>query len=551
MLQQLTIKNYAIIQWVQIRFDARLNIITGETGAGKSILMGALGLILGERADTKILLNASDKCVVEGVFKIDGYKLKSFFEIHELDYDAQCVIRREITPAGKSRSFINDTPVNLQQLRELGIQLVEIVSQHETLELNNKEFQLSMLDALAGNQSRLTSYKTVYENFIRTRQTLSKLEDQEQKARSEEDYFRFVLNELAELKPLENEQEELEKKLERLSHAENIREATYTSMQALNNEEQSVDDQLRHIRNTLATAGKHMPELNALALRLDAAMIELKDVASELNQIYQDVQADPEELNRIEERIQALFSMQKKHRVSDNTALINLQQKLEKELASLGSLQNEIEDRKFELEELTAKLTKQAGELHQFRLKAIPVLEKKVKELLKQVEMPNATLMVQMQQTDNPGSDGSDQVEWLFSANTGSEPKPLNKVASGGELSRLMLCIKSLLSDQVALPTIVFDEIDTGISGEAALKVARVMKQHASKHQVLAITHLPQIAGKADKHFVVIKSSDAHSTQVQIRSLNEEGRLSEVARMLHGDNPSAKVLDAARELIAN
>jgi DNA repair protein RecN (Recombination protein N) len=551
LLQQLTIKNYAIIQWVQIRFDARLNIITGETGAGKSILMGALGLILGERADTKILLNASDKCVVEGVFKIDGYKLKSFFEIHELDYDAQCVIRREITPAGKSRSFINDTPVNLQQLRELGIQLVEIVSQHETLELNNKEFQLSMLDALAGNQSRLTSYKTVYENFIRTRQTLSKLEDQEQKARSEEDYFRFVLNELAELKPLENEQEELEKKLERLSHAENIREATYTSMQALNNEEQSVDDQLRHIRNTLATAGKHMPELNALALRLDAAMIELKDVASELNQIYQDVQADPEELNRIEERIQALFSMQKKHRVSDNTALINLQQKLEKELASLGSLQNEIEDRKFELEELTAKLTKQAGELHQFRLKAIPVLEKKVKELLKQVEMPNATLMVQMQQTDNPGSDGSDQVEWLFSANTGSEPKPLNKVASGGELSRLMLCIKSLLSDQVALPTIVFDEIDTGISGEAALKVARVMKQHASKHQVLAITHLPQIAGKADKHFVVIKSSDAHSTQVQIRSLNEEGRLSEVARMLHGDNPSAKVLDAARELIAN
>lgn len=551
MLQQLTIKNYAIIQEVKIRFDSRLNIITGETGAGKSILVGALGLILGERADTKILLNSSDKCVVEGVFNIDGYKLKSFFESQELDYEVQCVIRREIAPSGKSRSFINDTPVNLQQLRELGTQLVEIVSQHETLELNNREFQLSLLDALAGNQTRLAAYKKVYENFSKTQQVLNALLEQESKVRSEEDYFRFVLNELAELKPQENEQEELEKKLERLSHAENIRESTYTAMQSLSSEEQSVDDQLRLIRSTLAHAGKHMPELNALTLRLDSVMIELKDITTELNQIYQEVQADPEELKRIEERLQMLFSMQKKHRVSNNTDLISLQQKLETDLVALGSLQNEIEDKKFELETLNQLIVKQSEELHQFRTKAIPVLEKKIKELLRQVEMPNATLIVQLEQTKLAGSDGMDQVELLFTANTGSEPKPLNKVASGGELSRLMLCIKSLLSDQVALPTIVFDEIDTGISGEAALKVAKVMKQHAAKHQVLAITHLPQIAGKADAHFVVVKSSDAHSTQVQIRTLNEAGRLSEIARMLHGDNPSAKVLDAARELIAN
>lgn len=549
MLQQLSIKNYAIIQDMQIRFDGRLNIITGETGAGKSILMGALGLILGDRADTGVLLKQEEKCVVEGIFSIPDYNLQSFFENYELDYDKICVIRREIAPSGKSRSFINDTPVSLQQLRELGTRLVEIVSQHQTLELNDRTFQLALVDALSGNGEKLTRYRLTYNEYKRLQAALEQKTLQEQKAREEEDYLRFVLKELTDANLQPDEQAELESRQATLSHAESIRQAGFEARQLLEGEQGTVDDQLRTVRNLLAIAGKHHPALLQMVARIDSAIIELKDITSELDHLDREVQVDPAALASIEERLQLLFNLQKKHRVGDNSGLIALRNKIEQEIKSLEHLNDELEALQTELKKVEASMVDQAVSLHKARAKTIPVLEKKVGVLLQQVEMPNARLIAQMIRLNQPGPDGSDSVELLFAANPGSEPKPLHKVASGGELSRLMLCIKSLLSDEMALPTIVFDEIDTGISGETALKVAQVMKQHAQKHQVLAITHLPQIAGKADLHLLVIKSGDQHSTNVDIKTLDKQGRLSEIARMLHGDNPSHKVLEAARELI--
>ncbi|MES2560081.1 MAG: DNA repair protein RecN [Bacteroidota bacterium] len=549
MLLSLHIRNYAIIKAVDISFDQRLNIITGETGAGKSILMGALGLILGERADSKVLHNPEDKCVVEGNFGITDYNLQSFFETHELDYDTTCIIRREIAPNGKSRAFVNDTPVNLTVLKDLGEQLIDIVSQHQTMELNEEQFQLSVVDAIAETDAQLNAYIQIYKKFKRTEKELKELVDQEAKARTDEDYFKFVLNELNEANLQADEQVELEKQLEILSHAEQIQQAAGNAARVLDADELSIIDQIQQLRALLQPAAKHHPGLHELLKRLDSVSIELKDISTEIEAVSEQSQADPESLVRTEERLQLLFNLQKKHRAANNEELLTLQRKLETDLTSIGSLQNEIADKQVELTQLTEKLSKEGKALSDKRAKSIPDTEKKIHELLKQVEMPDAHIQIENNPIEGFSATGMDKIQLLFAANKGQSFQPISKVASGGELSRLMLCIKSLIADKVALPSIVFDEIDTGISGEAALKVSQVMKQHSKHHQVIAITHLPQIAGKADAHFFVHKTTDKTSTHTHIKLLSENERLEEIARMLHGANPSPKVLEAARELI--
>lgn len=550
MLKELHIRNYAIIKEVDITFNNKLNIITGETGAGKSILMGALGLILGERADTKSLMNANDKCVIEGVFDISTYSIKSYFDQHELDYDTTCILRREIAPNGKSRAFINDTPVNLNQLKDLGSQLVDIVSQHQTLDLNNSDFQLSIVDAIADNNLDLEQYKLSYKQYKQTEKLLSVLIEREAKAKTDEDYLQFILNELNEVNPLPTEQEELEKQLEVLSNADTIQQCAGVAFGALNADDQGLIEVLREIKVNLGNGSKHHAGLQDLVKRIDSAMIELKDIAAELENISEQIQANPSDLERIDTRLQLIFNLQKKHRVANNNELISFKLEVEEKLNNIGSLSDEIINTQKLLSDLKLKISKQAAQLSDRRAKAIPQIEQRVNELLVQVQMPDAKIKISQQiLSDALNPNGIDQIDLLFAANKGSSLQPINKVASGGELSRLMLCIKSLISDKVALPTIVFDEIDTGISGEAAMKVSNVMKQHAAKHQVIAITHLPQIAGKADSHLLVYKNNDQDTTQTYIKTLSKEERIGEIARMLHGENPSDKVLEAAKELI--
>ena len=553
MLQKLSIKNYAIIKQVEIEFHKGLNIITGETGAGKSILIGALGLVLGERADAKAIMNGEDKCVIESNFYIKPYQLKSFFTDSELDYDDHCIIRREITANGKSRAFINDTPVNLNQLKDLGNMLIDIVSQHETLALNESVFQLSIVDAIAENEELLGVYKQSFLLFKKTEKHLNELIEKEAKSKQDEDYYQFILNELVEANLQENEQIELEENLNFLSNAEEIKAITFNAYAALDLTEPSLIDQLRSIKNSLSPIVKHNKLIGELSNRIEQSIVELKDISAELETISDKTSANPAELASIEARLQLLINLQKKHRVENNFALLQFQEKLENDLLATASLQNEIEKVSQELLEMKSDLLKKAKIVSVKREAIIPIIEQKVKQLLTEVSMPEAVLKINRELLDASqiNTNGIDKIDFLFAANKGSKLQPINKVASGGELSRLMLCVKSLISEKVNLPSIVFDEIDTGISGEAALKVSEVLKKHALKHQVLAITHLPQIAAKADAHFNVYKQNDHEKTYSNIRLLDKSEQINEIAVMLSGNNPTEQVILAAKELINN
>jgi DNA repair protein RecN (Recombination protein N) len=551
MLLSLSIQNFAIISASQIQFDRGLNIITGETGAGKSILMGALGLILGNRADTKDVMQGKDKCIIEAAFSIEGYQLQNFFEANELDEINPCLVRRELTSNGKSRAFINDTPVTLQVLRAFGLQLIDIVSQHQTLELNESSFQLKVLDAIANNQEVLADYKHAFKSYKKALLALQELQHKEANSRQDEDYLRFVLSELQELNPKEGEQEVLETRLDELSNAEGIQVAASFVSGLLEGGEHAILDQLREGRSQLAAAAKHHSLLKSLLERLDSNLEDLKDLSRELQSVAEKTQLDPEGLQAAESRLQQLFHLQKKHKVKDTSELIALMKTFEARFEALGSLENEIEDAKALVEKSKSNMVEFALNLRNTRNAALINACEQVNELLSQVALPNAVFAIDLQALpiEKYTTEGAEEISFLFSANKGFEPQPINKVASGGELSRLMLCIKSLIADKVQLPSIVFDEIDTGISGEAAQKVAQVMQQHAKNHQVIAITHLPQIAGKAQQHLYVYKDSEGEITQTHIKSLSYEERVTEIARMLSGENPSENVKAAARELM--
>lgn len=549
MLQKLSIRNYALIDSLNIEFDQGLNIITGETGAGKSIILGALSLILGQRAESRYFFNQDKKCVIEGTFLLGDEKLKGLFEENDLDFFKESMLRREISIDGKSRAFVNDTPVNLGILKQIGEALIDIHSQHATQEINDTDFQLLIVDSLANHSSLLSSYRTGFKQLKHTQQQLKDLIKKADEARSKQDYEQFLFNELeqAQLKP--DEQEELEQELERLNHAEGIKRSLLSATALLTENEGNALDLLKEASLQLGHVEKYDPAINALYERLKSSIIELKDIAAETATIEENTQLSAERLEQVQQRLDVLYGLQQKHRVASNAELLALQKELENNLNQLLSSDEQIETLKTDIEARAANLQKQARELSQNRKKAIQLVEGETSKTLKLVGMPNAKLAFTQQELAELGKDGLDDIALLFTANAGQAPGPVNKIASGGELSRLMLAIKALLAKHTSLPTLIFDEIDTGISGETALKVGEVIADLGKNMQVLSITHLPQIAAKGESHYFVYKNEASDKTTTGIRKLMPQERVTAIAEMLSGKNPGESAMQNARELL--
>jgi DNA repair protein RecN (Recombination protein N) len=549
MLQKLSIRNYALIDTLDIEFDQGLNIITGETGAGKSIILGALSLILGQRAESRFFFNQAKKCVIEGVFILPNEKLSAFFELNEVDFFKETILRREISIDGKSRSFINDTPVNLAVMKQIGEQLIAIHSQHATQELNNSDFQLLMLDSLANHDPLLNSYHINFKQWKEDQRRLNDMVNKADEARSKQDYDEFLFNEL-ELAALKaEEQEELEQELERLTHAESIKRNLISAAGLLNEAVPSALSLLKESLLQLQQIEKFDQTVQSLAERLRSSIIEIKDIADETINIEEKTTLSADRLIFIQQRLDLLYTLQRKHRVSSNAELLSIQQNLEDNLNQLFSSDEHIEQLKNAIKELHQILSAQANELSENRKKATTLATDAIAKTLHRVGMPNAKLTFANQQFTELNKDGLDQVSLLFSANAGQLPAPVNKVASGGELSRLMLAIKALLAKHTSLPTLIFDEIDTGISGETAIKVGEVIADLGKDMQVLSITHLPQIAAKGNSHYFVYKSESNDKTITGIRKLNNEERISIIAEMLSGKNPGTSALQNAKELM--
>lgn len=552
MLKQLSVKNFILIDELDIRLDKGLGIITGETGAGKSILLGALGLMLGQRADVGELLDKKKKCIVEGVFDVRSYQLRAFFEEKELDFSDDCTIRREINPEGKSRAFVNDTPVNLATLKELSSRLVDIHSQHESLLLGNKGFQLNVLDAYAGNQELLKAYKSSYSSWKNAEKAYRELQEEEAKSKSDFDYLTFQYNEISSLHLKEGEQISLESEQQKLEHGEEIVVQLNHAVLVLRDGDVNVVAQLNSIVQLLNGLKKYDDQFARQGERVQSVLIELKDIHSELEQAIEKLQLDPKRLEEVNDRLSLIYNLQKKHRLSSIEELIKWEQELSQKLQRIGSFEEEMIRMKKELDERMSVLLKAGNALSASRKKAIPSLEKEVTTQLSELAMPYAILRIGLiEENDHSfAPDGMEKIQFLFSANKGGDFKELAKVASGGEMSRLMLCIKSIMARLTAMPTIIFDEIDTGISGETAARVGAILKQMAVDHQVLAITHLPQIASKGNTHFLVYKEVKKSFTRSLLRKLNEEERLNEIARMLSGEVLTEAALDNARVLLS-
>lgn len=548
MLSVLSIKNYAIIDELVIDFSGRLNVITGETGAGKSIIVGALGLILGERADSSVLVNKDKKCVVEGVFKNDQKGIRRFLKEQELDVEEELVIRREIGSNGKSRAFINDSPVNLSQLQILSSLLVDLHRQFDTLDIGESDFQRQVLDALAGNQSRMEAYQQCYTNWQEIKKELTALKTQKQQFDKEADYNRFQYNELEELGLRDNELEEVAAELKTLAHAEDIKGALGRVYAALEEAEQPVVQQLKSLVQQLNPFVAYQPDLPALTQRLQAAQVELQDIADELDRISGHVQYDPARIEQLNERLSSGYRLQKKHGVGSTAELLQIQAVLEEKLQAVLHIEDQITEKEKEVQALEKQAIQLASQLTEARVRQVKPLEEKVNKLLVQVGMPNARLQVSVQPVSLQ-ADGADNIEFLFDANRSGQFQPVRKVASGGELSRLMLCIKSLVAQKMDLPTLIFDEIDTGISGEAARQVGLILKELAASRQVICITHQPQIAGKGDAHFYVYKEAEKDKVKTHIRLLGTDERIASIARMLSGEKPTAAAMENAREMV--
>ena len=549
MLQKLSIRNYALIDSLDIEFDKGLNIITGETGAGKSIILGALSLILGQRAESKYFFNQDKKCVIEGSFLLLDDRLKFFFEENDVDFLNESTLRREISIDGKTRSFINDTPVNLSTLKQIGEKLIDIHSQHATQEINDAAFQLLIVDSLANHNSILSNYRSGFKKLKQDGNKLDKLIADANEARSKQDYEQFLFNELAQADLKENEQQDLEQELERLTHAETIKKALLTASGLLTESEPSAIQILKEAQLQLQGIEKFDPAMNALYERLRSSIIEINDVADEISSKEADTTHSAERLELINQRLDLLYSLQQKHRVGSNTELLELKRQLENNLNQLLSGDENIEQLKKEIDQLKEELTKQANQLSQNRIKAIKIVEEQTGDTLKKVGMPSAKLVLWHKTLPVLDKNGLDEITLLFTANTGQAPAPVNKVASGGELSRLMLAIKALLAKHTSLPTIIFDEIDTGISGETALKVGEVISELGKNMQVISITHLPQIAAKGKSHYFVYKNEDGGKTTTGIRKLKQEERVAVIAEMLSGKNPGLSAIENAKELL--
>lgn len=551
MLSKLVIQNYAIIDSIEIYFSGHFNIITGETGAGKSILVGALSLILGERADSSALLHKEKKCFVEGFFNVEKRKnVLQFLNDNDFAADDELVLRREIAANGKSRGFINDTPANLQQLKQLASMLVDLHQQFDTLELGDSDFQREVLDALAGNEKLLSRYISLFNEWKKTQQQLEQLQSQKNNFQKELDYNQFLFDELNEIDLKENELEDLDAELEVLNNSEEIKTALNGAVNDLKESEQPIVQSLKQLINRLNVFASFNKDLNELISRLQSTQIELADISNELEDLNDEINYDELRINFINERLAAGYRLQKKHGVKTTNELIDIKNDLQEKLDAVLNIDEAIASTQNKFNEQLKQLELIADDLSVHRKKIIDSFEKNVNTLLAQVGMPNARIKVAISDVQL-NQFGKNTIEFLFDANKSNRFEPLRKVASGGELSRLMLCIKSLVAEKINLPTLIFDEIDTGISGEAAKQVGIILKQLAKQRQVISITHQPQIAGKADAHFYVYKQIKEDAVKTNIRLLNKDERIQAIAQMLAGEPPTAAAIENAREMIGN
>ncbi len=548
MLTHLKIENYALIKELDISPSSALNIVTGETGAGKSIMLGAVGLLLGKRADTKVLSDLGRKCIIEGEFDISSYKLKTFFEEEDLDYEGNSIIRREITPAGKSRAFINDTPVTLEVLKRLGVHLMDVHSQHDTLTLGDNSFQLSLIDSFAGNAELLITYWKQYKLYKEQLHRMTTLESQITTLQKEQDYHQFLLNELSEAKLEPEEQESLEQELSELDNAEEIKTGLHLAMALLSNGEQTIENSLQEVKNTLQKLSTLSAKYQDLYQRIESAFIELKDISNEVETASNDVAYDPERINLVKERLGSIYQLQQKHQVTTISQLLDIQEGLSDKVIKTSKYEEELIELRASSEKLEVEVKDTGSQLTNKRESVFEQLKMQLEDLLHDVGMPDAQIDIQ-NETIELSQTGMDRILILFSANKGVSPAAISQVASGGELSRLMFCIKYILADKTALPTIIFDEIDSGISGEVAMKMGRMMSAMADSHQVITITHLPQIAAISESHYHVYKGEQEGRAVSKIRQLNEKEHIDEIAMMIGGDQPSDAAYYSAKELI--
>ncbi|HKM93945.1 MAG TPA: DNA repair protein RecN [Prolixibacteraceae bacterium] len=550
MLSTLSIKNYAIIKNLNVNFDEGFCVITGETGAGKSIIMGALSLILGQRADSSVVNENEGKCVVEGRFKIESTKkLQSFFNENELDFDVPVILRREITTAGKSRAFVNDTPVSLNILRDLGLMLIDIHSQHSNLELGKHQFQLNVLDWYCGNDSLLAKYTVLYHELTKIQHQRNELFEIAEKAKADLDYFEFQFNQLNEANLTDGEQEELEQEQEILTHAGEIKAGLESVYQILDGDEQCVIVKAKEANSVLQRLKSYLPFAEELSKRLESVYIEMRDIADESELLAEKTEDNPSRLGFIAERINLIYTLQQKHRVESVAELITLRTEYDQKIQASASYGFDIERLDGEIKAQTELVGKASNELHLSREEGIKGFKTEVTQYLNQLGMPNAVFSVDLVSKGNFGSTGTDEVYFLFTANKAGQLEDINKVASGGELSRLMLSIKTVVAKSKALPAIIFDEIDTGISGEIAIKMGSILSEMAKYMQVINITHLPQIASKGMSHYQVYKNEHSHGVETDIKKLNSDERVFEIAKMLSGEIPHQSAIDNARSLL--
>lgn len=550
MLKSLFIRNYVLIDDLDIRFDKDLSVVTGETGAGKSVILGALSLALGQRADGKSIRQGADKCVIEAVFDISAYQLDTFFQEHDLEYDAEsCIVRRELFTSGKSRSFINDSPSSLMILKELGSRLIDIHSQHQNLLLGDSRFQLKIVDIMARNEKLLASYKESYNELQLLKRGLKDLEEKAAQSKQEEDYMRFQLQQLEEASLEKEEQDSLEQEQKVLSHSEEIKGNLYRITGLLNGDTPGALSLLKESLLVADSLERYFPKAKEIAERIRTAYIDMNDLASEAEVLQEDIEFNPQRLEWITDRLNTIYSLQQKHRVSTVEDLIAIQEEYGTELREIESFDEQIQELQKQIELVSVKLFKQAAQLTKQRKNISGEVTKQLTRMVTPLGIPNARFQIDFEERKEPAGDGVDDVRFLFSANKNGEMQPVAQTASGGEISRLMLCIKAMIAGFTALPTIIFDEVDTGVSGDIASRMGDIMRSLGDKMQVIAITHLPQVAAKGNVHYFVYKEDTKERTITRIRQLTPGERVREVARMLSGTSLTDASIANAKDLL--
>ena len=549
MITSLSIKNYALIEKLSIDFSKGFSTITGETGAGKSIILGAIGLVLGKRADLTSLKNKEEKCIIEAHFEIGKYNLLPFFEVNDLDYDAETIIRREILPSGKSRAFINDSPVNLQELQELSLFLIDIHSQQQTQELSDENVQFKIIDAISNNKETILEYQTLLKSYKADKSKLNELLKKLSESKKEQEYNTFLLDELVAAQLKSGEQEILEADFEKLNNVETIKESIDKALAIANEEQIGVMNNLKEIKFSLQKIASFSTDYSSLLERISSVTIEFDDIGAEMNRCSDKLINDPEQLDLISQKLQVIYNLQKKHQVSSVDELLQIQNNLENLVLELENIDEEIVVLTSSIDQNRIELDQYSEIIHSNRLQAIPVLSKKLISILETLGMPNVRFKIDVSSSETYFLNGKDELQFLFSANKGTDFGLLKKVASGGEMSRIMLAVKAILAQYSKLPTLIFDEIDTGVSGEIAIRMGEIMKEMSAEMQIFAITHLPQIAAKGDAHFKVSKSTVGDDTQSELKLLSEEERVVEIAQMLSGTIVSESALNHAKALL--